>query len=202
MHADTPKRVHASCTGDFIIKKGGGEALHRLFSKPWKPFLPHTRAVRFAHTHTDSCQDGSHYSQRCSSSDLELTTQGKRTISGSCGNTHFERLQKVTGARQTAQDSSMRSQASSSPRAQTSSHLISFLPCTGELVRSAQCCILICTLLRSIQQQFSPERGRAHYPAEMSSPGSKLLFLHTASAPLPTPAGHCGTHRQCRCSAC
>lgn len=202
MHADTPKRVHTSCTGDFIIKKGGGGKhctgyflSHGSLSYP-------TPGLYILHIHMDSCQDGSHYSQRCSSSDLELTTQGKRTISGSCGNTHFERLQKVTGARQTAQDSSMRSQASSSPRAQTSSHLISFLPCTGELVRSAQCCILICTLLRSIQQQFSPERGRAHYPAEMSSPGSKLLFLHTASAPLPTPAGHCGTHRQCRCSAC
>lgn len=41
----------------------------------------------------------------------------------------FERLQKVTGARQTAQDSSPASQASSSPGAQRDSQLISCLLC-------------------------------------------------------------------------
>lgn len=41
----------------------------------------------------------------------------------------FERLQKVTGARQTAQDSSPGSQASSSPGAQRGSQLISCLLC-------------------------------------------------------------------------
>lgn len=56
----------------------------------------------------------------------------------------FERLQKVTGVRQTAQDPSLRSEASSSPVAQTSSHLISYLLCIREAVGCAQCCILIC----------------------------------------------------------
>lgn len=59
----------------------------------------------------------------------------------------FERLQKVIGARQTAQDSSEGSQACSSPRAQRGSQLISSLLCRKEAVGSAQCCILICASL-------------------------------------------------------
>lgn len=58
----------------------------------------------------------------------------------------FERLQKVTGARQTAPDSSLRSQASSSPIAQTSSHLISDLLCIREAVEvpSAASSFVLC----------------------------------------------------------
>lgn len=82
----------------------------------------------------------------------------------------FERLQKVTGARQTAQDSCKGSQACSSPTAQRGSQLISSLLCRREAVGSAQCCILICASLWSLQQQLSPEWNRAHYPAETNSP--------------------------------
>lgn len=82
----------------------------------------------------------------------------------------LERLQKVTGARQTAQNSSRGSQASSSPRAQRGSQLISCLLCRREAVGNAQCCILICASLWSLEQKLSPECSRAHYPAETNSP--------------------------------
>lgn len=131
--------------------------MHRLCSKSEAFPTPHQGCKFCTHTRAPVRMDQASVSDAAFFITHTLTTQGRRTKSGGCGNTHFERLQKVTGARQTAQDSSMRSQASSSPRAQTSSCLISSLPCTGEAVRSAQCCILICTLLRSIQQQFSPE---------------------------------------------
>lgn len=80
-----------------------------------------------------------------------------RIKAGGCCNTEFWKTSKSYWSKTTAQDASVGSQASSSPIAQKSSHLISCLLCIRKAVGSAQCCILICALLWSIQQQFSPE---------------------------------------------
>lgn len=51
MHADTPKRVHASCTGDFIIKKGGGKHCTGYFLSHGSLSYP-TPGLYVLHTHT------------------------------------------------------------------------------------------------------------------------------------------------------
>lgn len=116
-HADTQKKTLCFLHKRFCTSNINRD-IGRLFCKSWKgSHTPsHGCAMHFVHE-----QLSLQLELCCPAplSDLTLAKPKSQSKSWGVAAMHrFERLQKVTGARQTAQDSSEGSQACSSPRAQ------------------------------------------------------------------------------------